>query len=65
MSKVPGSIPKMIFELFCNVKVIFDALSAKNVSQQQKYQINLQLCYRAFAGCVVVLLSIPAGKGTA
>jgi len=44
---VPGSIPKMIFDAFCNVQLIF----TNNFLLEQKYQINNQLPAWATALC--------------
>ena len=53
---VPGSIPKMIFDAFCNVQLIF----TNNFLLEQKYQINNQLPAWACALCNIGMEFIPA-----
>ena len=53
---VPGSMPKMIFDAFCNVQLIF----TNNFLLEQKYQINNQLPARAAAVYYIILEPVPS-----
>ena len=61
MIMVPGSIPKMIFDAFCKVQLIF----TYNFLLEQKYQINNQLPAGPLALCFIGLEFIQADHSSA
>lgn len=58
---VPGSIPKMIFDAFCKVKLIF----TYNFSLEQKYKNNSQLFLWTFVVRDSVLQFVQTNHQTA
>jgi hypothetical protein len=58
MIMVPGSIPKMIFDAFCKVQLIF----TDKFLLEQKYQINNQLPSRAITLCFTGMEFIQPGN---
>jgi hypothetical protein len=61
MIMVPGSMPKMIFDAFCKVQLIF----TDKFFLEQKYQINNQLPDWPFALCIACMEFIQPGHSSA
>jgi hypothetical protein len=61
MMIVPGSIPKMIFDLFCNAPIF----TAKIFPAEQKYQNNSQLPARTITLYCAMLQLVQANYSAA